>query len=793
MIAANQISIAPSQVETVEHVVGVVHAWSFLRRRMVLLLLGLVAGTGVGAVYYFRFATPLYESQAQVLVIEKNAALPSDRGREGATVASDRNAQLQDNLLATHVQIMKSREVITKAIEEGQLKEIASVVAAIAADEDPVEYIQKQLEVAKGGDGEGKNASVIRARFRDPSPQDSERVLTAVVTSYQKYIGETVQGAAAEAVELIAQEKQHMRDELTRAEQAYHTFMESAPLLSRDEKVRNFREERLSTVEKELSTIQLLITETQSRLQAVDEVQADRGNKLSALELLAVQIREKDVERMSLLLSVRQGRSDSEAFATRAPDISQAARAKYEQLLAARLEEKSLTRKYGKDHPHVRAIHEKIRLIESFVGDEKSAPADEVQAQVQPQELLAAHRLALESDLNELKKRERELAKVSVVEQKHSKEIINSEIQAKSLHDELTRVKAEYDAVVARWRDVNLMESYGGFVTNVIRRVEPGVHVAPRLSLSLAIGAVMGALFAGMVAFVIDAADRTFRSPDELRQSLRLPILAHVPRLKSRHRGWRISNAYRRKRPMDLGLVTFRKPRSRQAEAFRGLRTSLLVNAHARGQKVIQITSPNSGDGKTTLVANLAISLAQSGKRVLLVDSEMRCPRLHEMFEVDAGVGLSSLIVGTAEMADAVQPTGIQNLWIVPCGEQPANPSELLSMPRFEEFLNLARETYDFVLLDSAPLLAVSDPSVIAGRVDGVVLVVRVRHNGRPAAVQAREILAAMQIDVLGIVVNSIEQDDPYGAGRAGQSGMGLTYGAEPRDRRYYLEGQATN
>lgn len=790
MIAANQNNLPSTLVETPEHVIGAVHAWSFLRRRMMLLMLGVLVGAAGGAFYYFKFATPLYESQAQIWVMEKNAALPSDRGREGATVASERNSHAQDNLLATHVQILKSREVIGKALEDGQLKQTASVVAAIARDEDPVEYLQQQLEVAKGGDGEGKNASALRARFRDPSPQDSQRILAALVQSYQKYVGDSVQDATAEAVRLIETEKQTLRDELTRAEQAYHAFMDSAPLMSRDEKVRNFREERLSTVEQELSSIRLLITGTQARLQAVDDVRADRGGKLSALDLLAVQIREKDVERMSLLLSVRQGRSDSEAFATRAPEISEAARAKYEQLLAARLEEKNLTRSYGKDHPKVRAVRERIRVIESFVGDRRSktneTPAAETK--VQPEELLAAHRLALESDLRELKMRERELEGVSIAEQKHSKDTIKAEIKARGLHDEVLRVKAEYDAVVARWRDVNLMEDYGGFVTNVIHPVEPGVYVAPRLTLSLAIGGVMGLLLAGMVAFAIDAADRTFRSPEEVRRSLQLPILAHVPRLKSRHRAWRVS--YRRGRSTDLGLVTYRKPRSRQAEAFRGLRTSLLVNAHARGQKVIQITSANSGDGKTTLAANLAISLAQSGKRVLLVDAEMRCPQLHEIFEIDASVGLSSLIVGAAEMPEVVQPTGIPNLWVVACGEQPANPAELLSMPQFDEFLNLARERYDFVLLDTAPLLAVSDPSIVAARADGVLLVVRVRHNGRPAAIQAREILASMQIEVLGIVVNSIDHDDPYGTGGGGRAGMHLNYGAEPRDRRYYLDRQ---
>jgi capsular exopolysaccharide synthesis family protein len=196
----------------------------------------------------------------------------------------------------------------------------------------------------------------------------------------------------------------------------------------------------------------------------------------------------------------------------------------------------------------------------------------------------------------------------------------------------------------------------------------------------------------------------------------------------------------------------------------------LYFSAHGEVPKVIQVTSPDAGDGKTTLAANLAVSIAQSGKRIILIDADFRKPRQHKLFHVSSEVGLASVIAEQAELKEAIQPTAVENLDLLPCGPRPQNPAELLTSPRFKELLDAISEEYAWVLIDTPPLLAVSDPSVVAARVDGVLLVIRAAKNGRPNAERAREILYTLGANVVGVIVNGAARD-----GRAG--GYGYHYG----------------
>ena len=298
----------------------------------------------------------------------------------------------------------------------------------------------------------------------------------------------------------------------------------------------------------------------------------------------------------------------------------------------------------------------------------------------------------------------------------------------------------------------------------------------------LGIGGVLGICVGGGLAYAVDSVDRTFRNPDEVRHALGLPLVGDVPDLHSLKHESTVSEGGETTHKIHAAVVTYHRPRSREAEAIRGLRTAIYFGTRQNGQKVIQLTSPNPGDGKTTIAANLAVSLAQSGKRVLLIDADLRHPSQGRLFGFDSNVGLSDLIVGDVELPDAVQSVGIDNLSILPCGTRPPNPSELLTSPVFEQILDVARQQYDYVLVDSPPLLAVSDPSVIAPRVDGVLLTIRVTKNGAPAAVQARRMLAALGAKVIGIVVNGFQHDRNFGygyyGGRYGYTrGYGYGYG----------------
>jgi polysaccharide biosynthesis transport protein len=168
------------------------------------------------------------------------------------------------------------------------------------------------------------------------------------------------------------------------------------------------------------------------------------------------------------------------------------------------------------------------------------------------------------------------------------------------------------------------------------------------------------------------------------------------------------------------------------------------------------VTGPNQGAGKTTLTAHLAASIAESGKRVLIVDADLRKPSQHKIYGAANDIGLTTVLAGRASASEAIQPTPIPGLFLLPGGPLGPNPAALLSSPRLGELLASLREQYDYVLIDTPPLLAVTDPSIVAHHVDGVLVVLRLSKRSRPHAQVAKEVLVGAGAEVLGVVVNGV-------------------------------------
>ena len=311
------------------------------------------------------------------------------------------------------------------------------------------------------------------------------------------------------------------------------------------------------------------------------------------------------------------------------------------------------------------------------------------------------------------------------------KNFVLAEIRDESLHSDVVRKRGLYDAFVERLKRVNLIKEYGGYVTPVISPVEASRKpVFPILWLIVAIGGFLGFSSGAGWAYIADRVDRTFRTPEEVRQLLALPIVGDIPSIRAAVESQGSANG-RELPAIDPKVVACHRPRSPEAEAIRALRTALCSTSRGDQQKVIQVTSPTSGDGKSILVSNLAASLAQSGKKVLLVDADLRQPMIAKTFAIDGAVGLSAVLRGETDLPDVVQSVGIRNLAILPAGYCPPNPSELLLSPEFERFLAVVREQYDYVLLDSPPILSFADSLEIAARADGVFLTIRIYRNGR--------------------------------------------------------------
>ena len=275
----------------------------------------------------------------------------------------------------------------------------------------------------------------------------------------------------------------------------------------------------------------------------------------------------------------------------------------------------------------------------------------------------------------------------------------------------------------------------------------------PQVGRILAMALILGLLFGGGIAVTRDWLDQTLRSTDEISALLRVPVLGAVPMMS------------RRQRMSDRGRRILLFPDSREAEAFRTIRTAVLFSAAREGAKTLLVTSPAAGDGKSTIVSNLAIAIARAGQKTLILDADLRKPTQHIIFGVDPRARcLRDVFAGTMTLAAAVQPTDIGGLDILTCGYQVANPAEVLHSQKFVRLLACLTEVYDRIVIDAPPVTVVTDAQILGGLCDATVLVLKADKCMRRVAQHAIDALQSVGARLLGVVVNEVrKKGDRYG------------------------------
>jgi polysaccharide biosynthesis transport protein len=257
---------------------------------------------------------------------------------------------------------------------------------------------------------------------------------------------------------------------------------------------------------------------------------------------------------------------------------------------------------------------------------------------------------------------------------------------------------------------------------------------------------VVGLLIGLGAAFLVDYLDNSLRDEEDLAKSTRLPVLAVIPKLKD----WK---------PTDVHVITREQPSSPPAEAYRALRTAVQFLGVDREMKVMQVTSPRPGEGKTTTSTNLAVACARAGQRVVLVDCDLRRPRIHAFFGLPNDKGFTTAMVGATFDEVAQKVDGEPNLSIISSGPIPPDPSELLSTRTASTFIRKLSQEVDLVVIDSPPVLVVADPLVVSRMVDGVILVVSADKTDRRQAADAADQLAQIEAPVVGTVLNAYDLD----------------------------------
>lgn len=204
-------------------------------------------------------------------------------------------------------------------------------------------------------------------------------------------------------------------------------------------------------------------------------------------------------------------------------------------------------------------------------------------------------------------------------------------------------------------------------------------------------------------------------------------------------------------------IIAVKSPKSPVAEAYRTLRTNIQFSSFDNKIQTIVVTSSGPGEGKSTTAANLAVVMAESGSKTILIDCDQRKPRLHKIFLVSNENGISDLLAGKAEFEKAVQETKVPNLSILTSGTKPPNPAELLGSSKMRDFIDTLKEKYEYIIIDTPPIVAVTDAQLLASHADGSLLVVASSQVEREAAAKSKELLEKVDAKILGVVLNKLE------------------------------------
>lgn len=319
--------------------------------------------------------------------------------------------------------------------------------------------------------------------------------------------------------------------------------------------------------------------------------------------------------------------------------------------------------------------------------------------------------------------------------------------------------EADLNSGVFRWTSVKLVD----------RAVVPNIASYPRTRRNLEFGLLLGVMAGLAACLLVERLDNRIHTPEEVEAFLRLPTFGVVPdfrRLKAN--GSYAAAPSRHTARNGRELVTLLEPASVVSEAYRSVRTNLLFSSPGSPPKTILVTSSHAGEGKTVTVINLAVSLALSGSRVLIIDADLRKPGCHRQMRVEREPGLSSVLTGQCELSTALVLSPLfangdgtvhstSGVYVLPAGARPPNPAELLGSDVMVAVLDILKEQFDFILIDSPPVLPVTDSVVMATKADGVLLVVRAGEWGRDVVLKAVTQLEAVRSHMLGVVLNCVD------------------------------------
>lgn len=397
-----------------------------------------------------------------------------------------------------------------------------------------------------------------------------------------------------------------------------------------------------------------------------------------------------------------------------------------EQILKSEQHISELSQKYGEKHPMMIQAIDDLNVLKA----KKKQEIGRVIASVKNEYELA-------------RANEDNLRKLLVETKDEALSLSEKFIQYGVLKRDVETNRLLYEALITKVKEQNVTEQTKTVNVWVVEEAKlPEIPTKPKTKQNMLLGLLVG-LFGGIgLCFFVEYLDNTAKSPDDVEEKLGVSVLGVVELYKQKGK--------------EIERITLEEPKSTLAESYKAIRTAVLLSAADAPPKSILVTSMSPQEGKTTTIVNLAVAIAQSDNKVVLIDGDLRRPRVHKIFGLAAGKGLSTYLAGASDM-DIIFEGPLSNLFIIPSGPIPPNPSELLSSNRMKELVGELREKFDLILIDSPPCLSVTDSLILSRILDGAIIVAKSGATTYEALAKGLKSLKDINARTLGIVLNSVD------------------------------------
>lgn len=673
------------------------HKWVILATLLVLLTI-VTIGT--------MLTRPVYRAEAK-LEIGKD----TERVLSGQRIMEVETANVFNPFyLQTQVDILRSRDLSRRVIQRLNLSDNSEFKAKgienLGENERDVRLVnafQRRYDIAVG-----RQSKVVSLTFDAYDPRLAAEVTNTIANEYIKWSMESRLQGVGDAKEFLAKRVQEAEANLRQAEAELQQYLADHKIISLDDSG-NITIARTEQLNRQLTDVENERRAAEALYYRSKEVAADELPPV--INDVTVQILIKELSRQ-------------------------------------RQELANLSAKYQPNFPAVKQVQEQIKQLETQLNEAKQRIVKNIETQFQVARKREADvKAALGQSKGEAIQQNREATELNLKKQK-------VETNRKNYEDLLNRLRQA--EVESDFRPSNI---------RIVQQAEiPISPIKPNKILNIGLSLLIGLGLGVGLAFFLEYLNNTINTAEDVERFVQLPALGAIPSLqslvKSKMLGG-LSNGNGAKSTSLVApnneLLSGHEPISSFAESYRALRTSLLLSSAEHAPRTMLITSSHPAEGKTTIVANTAISLAQTGAKVLVLDADMRRPRCHKILNAKNDNGLSTFLSRDIRLDSAIQEHDIPNLYVLPAGPVPPNPSELLSSIKLRILVSELEDRFDHIIIDSPPVIHVTDALIISPHVDGVVIVVKGGQTPREAVMRAKQALLDVNAKIFGVVLNCVD------------------------------------